>query len=78
MLKKYVLKSFANTSTAFQNFIKIIFFTSSIINLNIEFDFRNYYFLTLFVALNVIIIIILIYINLSYSIILINRAFLFK
>ena len=77
-VKDCVLKFFASISIAFHDFIKIIFFTSSIINLGIEFDFRNYYFLTLFVALSAIVIVISICINLNYSIILINRAFLFK
>ena len=47
-------------------------------NLDTRFEFRNYYFLTLLIALSVIEAVIAVYINSDYLVILINRAFLLK
>ena len=77
--KKYLLKTLVdNTLMSFHRSVKIIFLNILITDLGTEFKFRNYYFLTLFIALKVYTIAILVYLDSNYFVILINRIILLK
>lgn len=80
-IRQYILKSLTliRYLTIFYKSVEIIFLTALIItDLSTKFNFRNYYFLTLFIALSILIIAILIYLDIEYSILLINRIFLLE
>lgn len=79
-IRQYILKSLTliRYLTIFYKSVEIIFLTALITDLSTKFNFRNYYFLTLFIALSILIIAILIYLDIEYSILLINRIFLLE
>ena len=77
--KKYLLKTLIdNTLITFYRSFEIILLNVLITNLRTGFEFRNYYFLTLFVALKAYVIAILVYLDSNYFVILINCAFLLE
>ena len=77
--KKCLLKTLINnTSITFHRSFEIILSNILITDLGTRFRFRNYYFLTLFVALKVYTIAILVYLDSNYFVILINRVFLLE
>lgn len=77
---RYIPKplSLSTLPAAFHRSVKIIPSTAPITNLETGFSFRNYHFLTLFVALDTFAVAISICMNSGYSVTLINRAFLLK
>ena len=67
-----------DSTIVFSETIKVIPSTTLITKLGTKFGFRSYYFLTLFIALSIVVITFSVYLDTRYLVILINRAFLLE